>query len=321
MKFGLTLPWDAGADRLMALAKEADSQGFDSVWLPDHLMMPAQFGPPRVDAPLDNFTMMAAIGGAATSIRLAWSMLNPSFRKPAVLAKMLATLDLITHGRVICAIGSGNNKAEYDSYDLPGYLEDHAERTTYGREVVQLLKQLWSNPAPALTTFEGRHVRVKDLPFNPAPYQQPHPPIWVGGDSESSLETVKQLADGWVMLSSGPAEVAKARAASDWPQRPMTIVKTYRIFVDVDQDTAIEVARQEYDRMAASGAPGTPASFDAFLDREIAGDADDCLARLAEIESAGINYIRLAFRDPALQDRVARLLIPRLDEVAAAVTH
>jgi len=315
MKFGLSLPYDAGADSLIEQAKRADAQGFDSVWLLDHLSMPPQFGDPRPDAPLDNFTVMAAIGAVTANVRLAWGMLNPSFRKPAVLAKMLATLDLITHGRVICALGAGNNKAEYDAYDLDPYLEEHDERTRYGREVVQLLKLLWTHPAPERTTFNGRHVRVRDLPFNPAPYQNPHPPIWMGGDSPATLHTVKTYCDGWVVLASGPAEVAAARAEADWPQRDMTVVKSMRVFVADRGEDALDAAKQEWERGLAAGAPGFPPAFDAFLEREVIGDASDCLDRLASVERSGINYLRLSFRDPALQENVARLLIPRLDEV------
>ena len=94
-------------------------------------------------------------------------MLNPSFRNPAVLAKMLATLDQITHGRVICTLGAGWFQDEYTAYDVP-FLEDHDERIAQEREVAQLLVQLWTHPAPQRTTFEGRYVRVRDLAFNPS---------------------------------------------------------------------------------------------------------------------------------------------------------
>lgn len=317
MKFGLTLPYDAGVDALYEQAKTADAQGFDSIWLPDHLTMPPQFGEPRPDAPLDNFTVMTALGAVTTRVRVAWSMLNPSFRKPAVLAKMIATLDLLTHGRVICALGAGNNPEEYDSYDLDPYLHEHDDRTQYGRETVQLLKQLWTHPAPERTTFDGKFVQARNLPFNPAPYQKPHPPIWVGGDSPSSLETVKQYADGWVMLFSGLPEVEKALAAPDWPRdREMTLVKSMRIYVADRREDALDAAKPDWERGVASGAPGMPPDFETFRDREIIGDANDCLDRLTAIERVGINYLRLTYRDAKLQENVARLLIPQLDSVA-----
>src|SRR5690348_16892686 len=104
VKFGLLLHPERGVDAVLNEAREADRQGFDSVWLFDHLMdWRGHHGP---DGPYDSFTLMTAIGAVTRRVRLAWAMLNPSFRHPAVLAKSLATLDHITRGRVICSLGA-----------------------------------------------------------------------------------------------------------------------------------------------------------------------------------------------------------------------
>ena len=154
-------------------------------------------------------------------------MLNPSFRNPAVLAKMLATLDQITEGRVICSLGAGWLKPEYEAYDVP-FIDDHDERIAHEREVVQLLKQLWTHPAPERVTFEGDYVRVRDLAFNPVPYQRPHPPIWIGGDSEATVALALELGDGWVPLMRGqPDIVRELRADPSWPDRPMSVVTAH----------------------------------------------------------------------------------------------
>src|SRR5919201_571848 len=130
--------------QILDQARTADRQGFDSVWLGDHLI--DYRGRVVPEGPPDSFTLMTAIGAVTTRIRLAWGMLNPSFRNPAVLAKMLATLDQVTSGRVICSLGAGWLKPEYEAYDVP-FLDDHAERIAHEREVVQLLKELWTHPA------------------------------------------------------------------------------------------------------------------------------------------------------------------------------
>src|SRR5262249_25091310 len=174
-------------------ARTADRQGFASVWLGDHLI--DYRGEPFVaDGPLEAFTLMTAIGAVTSRVRLAWGMLNPSFRNPAVLAKMLATLDHITEGRVICSLGAGWLRPEYVAYDVP-FIEDHDERIAHEREVVELLKLLWTQPAPEPVTYEGEYVRVRDLQFNPAPHQRPHPPIWIGGDSETTVQLALDLGD------------------------------------------------------------------------------------------------------------------------------
>jgi alkanesulfonate monooxygenase SsuD/methylene tetrahydromethanopterin reductase-like flavin-dependent oxidoreductase (luciferase family) len=114
--------------------RTADRQGFDSVWLGDHLI--DYRGRVTPDGPPDSFTVMTAIGAVTERIRLAWGMLNPSFRNPALLAKMLATLDHVTQGRVICSLGAGWLKPEYEAYDVP-FVEDHDERIAHEREVVR----------------------------------------------------------------------------------------------------------------------------------------------------------------------------------------
>ena len=276
-------------------------------------------GEDTADGPLDTFTLMTALGALTTRTRLAWAMLNLSFRPPAVLAKMLATLDQITHGRVICTVGSGWFQAEYEAYDLR-FFEDHDERVAYAGEVIRLIKELWTHPAPERVTFDGKYARVRSLPFNPAPYQQPHPHIWIGGDSDATLALVKELADGWVTLSSGdPETLARLRAAPDWPRRPLTIVKNAQVFVDETRQAALDTSGRAYEQARATPNPRVPPTFEAFLAREVVGTADECLARLSEIEATGVTYLRLNFPNEEAQERVARLLLPRLAETRAGL--
>jgi FMNH2-dependent dimethyl sulfone monooxygenase len=314
MKLGLLLHPERGTDALFAEARAADRQGYDSIWLFDHLM--EWRGNPGPLYPMDSFTLMTALGAATSRIRLAWAMLNPSYRAPAVLAKMLATLDQLTQGRVICTIGAGWFKEEYDAYGLT-FIDDHDERIAQAREALQLFKEVWTHPAPARVTFEGRHVSVRDLAFAPAPYQQPHPPIWFGGDSEASQSLVRELADGWVMLRTTPESVAAAIAGPDWPRRPMTLVRSSRIVIGDTRAEALRVVATLIDQSQGAQAPTT--SIDDFVARSIVGTRDECLQQIAAIESTGVNYLRLAFDDAEQQERVAQSLIPALN--AGPVGH
>jgi alkanesulfonate monooxygenase SsuD/methylene tetrahydromethanopterin reductase-like flavin-dependent oxidoreductase (luciferase family) len=230
-------------------------------------------------------------------------------------AKMLTTLDVISHGRVICSFGSGWNKDEWTLYNLP-LIDDHDERAEYARELIVLFKQLWTHPAPEVTNFEGKFVKVEGLPFNPEPVQKPHPPIWIGGESEATLTTAKQLCDGWMALSAGGnrEKLAELMGAPDWPERPMTIVKGARIVVRQSRDDALRVAEAEYEAAKAVTPQFVAPTFEEFLEREIVGTADECLARIAEIESWGVNYLRVNFPSTDSQDAVAQLLLSHLDE-------
>ena len=309
VKVGMLLHPERGIDAIFEEARLADEQGYDSIWLGDHIG--AHGAQARPDLPLDSLTLMIALGARTSRVRLAWSMLNVNFRYPAMLAKVLATLDQVTKGRVICTLGSGSDVGEHKAYNIPVF-ENHDERVTHAREVVMLLKELWSHPAPETVSFDGAHVKTQDLAFAPAPYQKPHPPIWFGGESDASVQLVKDLADGWVMLTRGSEDrLQNVLAQPDWPKRPMTIVRQIRMFVAEDRDTAVGEAKASFERNPI-GVGGAAQDLDAFIAREIVGTPDDCLARVAELEAGGANYLRLTFDTPEQQERVARQVLPRL---------
>ncbi|HLF72481.1 MAG TPA: LLM class flavin-dependent oxidoreductase [Dehalococcoidia bacterium] len=315
MKIGMQLHPDRGVDAVIAEAKQADDQGYDSIWLSDHLMNPA--GVHKADGPLDLVILGASLGMVTKQTRIAWGTLNYSFRRAPVLAKMLTSIDHLTRGRVICTIGAGWYKDEYDAYNIP-FIEDHDERVEQSGEVVKLFKQLWTHPAPERVTFEGKHVQVRDLPFNPAPYQKPHPAIWIGGESEATLRNVKLYGDGWMTLSAGgrPEILKQVLSAPDWPtDREMTVVKGGRIALGETHEAAMAEAHAEWEAARAAVPQYTPATFEEFASREVIGTADECLDRIAEIESWGVNYMRLMFNNERSQDTVARLILPRLGEL------
>ncbi len=296
-------------DEIVVAAQRGDEQGFDSVWLGDHLIdyrgRLSDVGPP------DSFTMMVAIGAVTTRIRLAWGMLNPSFRNPAVLAKMLTTLDQLTHGRVICSLGAGWLEPEYTAYDVP-FLADHDERIAHEREVALLLKELWTRPAPESVTFDGKYVKTHELQFNPAPFQKPRPPIWIGGDSEPTVALAKEIGDGWVPLMRGqPDIVRELRAAPDWPEA-MSVIRLTRIIVGETRDEFMPEAEEAYEIVSNTATLQPAPSFDDFLASEVIGTPDDCLARIAEFEAAGIDYLLVSFESDDQQERAGRLLLPRL---------
>jgi len=273
VNFGVQLHGDRGADAILAEARAADEQGFDSVWTGDHLL--GIRGEPVADGPLETWTLMTAIGAVTERVRIGFAMLNPSFRNPALLAKMLATLDQITHGRVICSLGAGWFEDEYTAYRIP-FVADHDARIAHEREVALLLKQLWTHPAPERTSFRGDYVETRDLPFNPRPYQQPHPPIWIGGNSPATQALVRELADGWVLLGLGDVRsvLVEALAHPDWPTRHLTIVGG----ITLQADNSLE----------------------------------HCEQRIGELAEWGVNYLRMTFANAEQQAAFAREVLTRV---------
>jgi alkanesulfonate monooxygenase SsuD/methylene tetrahydromethanopterin reductase-like flavin-dependent oxidoreductase (luciferase family) len=220
---------------------------------------------------------------------------------------------------VICTAGSGWFKEEAEAYNVP-MIQDHDERSAAAYEAVTLIKELWAHPAPETTTFRGKYFQTTNLPFQPAPYTPGGPPLWIGGESEVTQKIVKDHADGWVLLGGSPRELLqRATSAPDWPSRPMTIVKTCRMVVGATPDEALEAAQRTYAirrkaREAQIEQPGHPLqpmiTFEEFCKREMVGTPEECCARVAELEDAGINYIRLAFDEPQQMQAVARLVLP-----------
>ena len=305
---------DRGYDAVIEEARRADEQGFDSVWLSDHIM--ATNGQHKADGPLDLFVLMTAIAAVTQRTRLAWASLNATLRPPLLFAKMLTTLDVISHGRVICSLGSGWNKEEWTAYNLP-LIEDHDERAEYAREFIVLFKQLCTHPAPERTNFEGKFIQVHDLPFNPLPVQRPYPPIWIGGESAATMQTAMEECDGWMALSAGGNrdKLAEVLSHPDWPKdRPMDVVKGGRIVVRRTRDEALKVAQADYEAAKVATPQFVPPTFEEFLGREIVGAPDECLERIAEVASWGVNYLRLNIPSAESQDAIAELLLPHLEE-------
>lgn len=312
VKIGVTLGADplAPASALIAQAQAAERQGFDSVWLADHLVPYWGQVEPTPHAPYEAVTMMTAIGALTSRIRLGWATLNPSFRRAPVLAKALATLDVITSGRVICTLGAGWLQEDFDAYGLT--YREHDERVAQVREVAELFKELWTNPAPGRVTYQGRYVSVNNLAFNPAPYQEPHPPIWIGGDSEPMQAIVRDIADGWMTLRTPLQELPGILAGPGWGARPLTVMRVIQVIVQPTRDQALAQARVLYDELMQSPLVGMLGSFDDFAGSEVVGDPQDCVRRIRELETMGVNYLLARFTTPEAQAAAGRLLLPLL---------
>src|SRR5262245_45947477 len=177
MHFGVTLPqikrpW---ADT-QAVALEVDELGFHSVWFNDHL-----YGVPMPHLPiLEAWTALTAVGALTQRVELGTLVTPVGFRNPALLAKMAATLDQITGGRVIVGLGSGWFQSEFAGYGMPfPALKDRLEQLD---ETATILKLLWSEAQP---TFEGKHYRLESTYCEPKPARRP--PILIGGGGEKVL--------------------------------------------------------------------------------------------------------------------------------------
>lgn len=188
-------------DTVRAVAVASEEAGLDSCWLPDHF----QYG---AETPvLECWVTLGALAAVTTHLRLGALVSGIPYRNPALLAKMGATLDVISHGRSIMGIGAGWHQEEFDAY---GYaFETVAARGARLEEAAQVVRAMLSRQG---TTFAGRYYRVADAYNQPGPIQQPHPPLLIGGNGEKvTLRVVARYGD-MCNLTGTPDEVRQRLA-------------------------------------------------------------------------------------------------------------
>ncbi len=203
MRYGFYLPTrgpSATREGILSLAREGERLGLHSVMIADHVVFPVTSEsdypytldhkhPGGGDA-LETFSILGVVAGATEKLRLVTSVLVLPYRNPVLTAKMVASLDVLSNGRVTLGVGVGWLKEEFEALDSP----DFAQRGAVSDEWIAIFKQLWTK-SPA--SFEGKFYRYKDIRSEPLPLQKPHPPIWVGGHSPAALRRTAKHGDGW----------------------------------------------------------------------------------------------------------------------------
>jgi alkanesulfonate monooxygenase SsuD/methylene tetrahydromethanopterin reductase-like flavin-dependent oxidoreductase (luciferase family) len=307
MKFGIVInPQHVKWETMRDVFVEADELGFDSAWVCDHLLA---YTPDFVGSIFEAWTLLAALAGATTRIRIGSLVTNNGFRNPALLAKMAATADHISNGRLTLGLGSGNGPGsaaaahahEYIAYGLP--LLSLSERTEMLVESCQILQGLW---ADGKFTFDGKHYQVDENPCDPVPVQRPGIPLLIGGVSEKyTLPTAARFASIWSHplfgengctpeMFAAKYEVLK-RHCADIGRDPSEIEAMVNLRVVVDEDIATALERRERLFEEQGMKPERPEGW------VIAGDPDAVAARIREYEALGAGHFVVTFleRPPA----------------------
>jgi probable F420-dependent oxidoreductase len=184
------LRWTTVAD----WARRAEDLGFESLWMADHLFLDvARYGgEPGVHGAYDPLVALAALARVTRRPRLGTLVLCVPLRPVTVLAKALATLDVVSAGRLVAGVGAGWYEPELAAASLT--LERPAARLAHLAEACQVLRGMWGGGP---FSYEGTHVRAVEARCRPVPVQRPHPPIWVGGRGDRLLEVAARHGDGW----------------------------------------------------------------------------------------------------------------------------
>ncbi|MFC1892032.1 LLM class flavin-dependent oxidoreductase [Thermodesulfobacteriota bacterium] len=294
------------------MAVRAEEVGYDFVTCDDHMIYPfgAPFGEDEENYGIhDAWTAMTYLAGVTSRISVSHMVLVTTFRGPGLLAKMGATLDLFSEGRMDLSVGAGWFEGEFNAFNFPW--EDHKGRLEREREAVQIIKSLWTEPR---VSFEGKYYKLDNAEITPKPFQKPNPPIWIGGDSKRSMKLAADLGDGWLVHSHKPDGIGRMFNRI----RPMLGDKAENFglgmaaFVIMGKDP--DAATQKMKKMIS------PEVWERFqmadirfeINHRISGNPQQCLDRIKEYEKAGMNRLICIFLDPDDSELFARDVMPHL---------
>lgn len=238
MQFGVGLfPYDRfrSPSEIIEVARAADELGYDVVALTEHL------APPRwADAVnhtwYDPVALAAVLAGATTRVKFLTSVLVVPYHHPIRLAKSLATLDVLSGGRVLLGVGTGWSRGEFKRLGIP-----FEERGPITDEYLRAMIELWTSESPK---FHGKYVSFEDIDFEPKPVQQPHIPLLIGGTGPRPFERVAEIGAGWQPmagdLETGIADIRRRMQARGRDPSDLWVGSGLHLGIDPDAKRAQE---------------------------------------------------------------------------------
>ncbi|HYT02226.1 MAG TPA: LLM class F420-dependent oxidoreductase [Candidatus Acidoferrum sp.] len=293
MKFGLQHPSfsfdytndDASqiVDSLKNLVTRAEILGVDSFWVMDHFHQIPFLGKPE-EPMLESWTTLSVLAGITSKIKLGTLITGVVYRHPSVLAKIGATLDILSKGRLFLGIGAAWHKEESIAYGIP--FPSVKERFQILEEAIQIIRKMWTEEPVA--NFNGKYYQIKNAYCNPKPIQKPSPPIMVGGSGErQTLKIVAKYADACNLFGSVETVKRKLGVLKEHCKSVGTdydsILKTKLGLVLIDKDK--EMAKKRMQQISKDIPEEQITEF------AIYGTREDVLGQIELLEDAGIQYL------------------------------
>jgi alkanesulfonate monooxygenase SsuD/methylene tetrahydromethanopterin reductase-like flavin-dependent oxidoreductase (luciferase family) len=311
-------------DRVAGYAERAEAAGYAEVWVSDHFWydLARYGGPPGRRATLECWTMLSALATRVGRVRLGTLVMAAPFRPPGLLAKMAATFDQITGGRLDLGLGAGWYEDEFRGNDLG--LPPRGERLAMLEECLDIVGGMLS-AAGEPVSYEGKHYRVHDAPLRPPAVQRPRPPLWVGGSGDRLLGVVARAADGWnTCWSVEPwwydQRLEVLRAACGRAGRPFDSVRrSLGLTTLIGRDADDLVERWHRLQAWAPGGALDKADLREWAGSRLVGTPEEILAQLRAWQQRGVEQVVCSFsnvpfgifEDEQL-DLIASLVIPHL---------
>ena len=290
IKIGIHLPQfgrTATRERLRDFAQTVEELGFDSLWVSDYVVIPrhiqsrnpyalrGEFSMPPDLPILEPLATLSFIAGCTERVQLGTTVLILPMRNPVLTAKWLATLDVLSNGRLIAGFGAGWMEEQFEALDAP--FSNRGQRMD---EYLQVIRALWTERTP---TFDGHYYHLNDIGFAPRPLQKPCPPIWIGGHSGAARRRAARFGDAWHTIATSPIQLeqdsAELHRMAQAAGRTAELEVTLRLGVQLERDHVKETA----ERLAAYQAVGVS---HVVLEPAGAADADMLLPRLQRLRDA-----------------------------------
>lgn len=305
MRTGLALPqydYSVAGERplrfetIAAHAKAAEAAGCDSLWLSDHVFLDlAKYGgPAEPDGAFEPLVTLAALSRIVERARLGTLVLLEALRPAAVLAKALATLDLVSEGRLDVGLGAGWYEPDYEALGMA--MPAPGERLARLREAVEIVTALLAGEA---VSYDGVHHRAAGARLLPPPRQQPRPRVFVGGKGDRLLRLVAERADGWnTCWAWTPAQYRERlgvleRECERVGRDPATVWRTLGLYALCGEDEAD--LRRRFERLRTLTPPGVldGVTLDEWRVGRLVGTVEQVREQAEEWESLGIDTLIL----------------------------
>ncbi len=301
MEFGFYLPNhgpNARPEPLAAIARRGDELGYYCMVAGDHILVPEAIESPypytvsgaftggEGGEYLEQLTLLTYLAGITKRIRLVPSVMIVPYRPPLLAAKILATLDVLSQGRLTLGVGVGWMEEEFLALGAPPFAARGAATNEYLRAFVEL----WTSDNPS---FDGKYCRFSNIQFLPKPAQKPHPPIWVGGQSRAAIRRAAELGNRWHPVGAIPAVPLEPEELAE------KVALLHRYAERAGRDPAqLDVAMKTplYD----TGNGGGPR-------RRFSGDPHQILQDIQTYSDAGVSHIIVDIRGEGLNQALERL--------------
>jgi alkanesulfonate monooxygenase SsuD/methylene tetrahydromethanopterin reductase-like flavin-dependent oxidoreductase (luciferase family) len=308
VRFGVRVPNMVGSsfplnkhldfNLIMDVVKECEVSGYHSAWMNDHVNKHN----------LECWTTLSALAAATERIRLGTQVLCNTYRNPSLLAKMSATLDYISGGRLELGIGAGSNwdEGEHMAYGIP--FPTPIERIRRMEEAIEIIKKLWMEEK---ASFIGRYYTIQDAICNPKPLQTPHPPIMIGGARPRLLKAVAKYADR--------CNLGHRTSSIELYRQTLEILR--RQCDQIERDCE-KLEKVYYGDLVVRNTPGelmdamkrwyyaqqSPLPFTEWLENKqlnaVVGTPQNCLHRIQEYLDLGVSFFIFAFKDLPSRDSI-----------------